>query len=804
MSLKTVVSSQHLYGHLCDTTSFVRWFVLSAFYLHVIVILFYLFSGCSSTNSAPHAISADTSISSEMHSAGDFMAHGSKSFQRGNFEQTIAGWKRAAELYDQEDNSVEQCNALVRLSQVYHALGQFEQASKNLEMALNLAESSDDQTHIALITAHLGNIHISLGEEDVAYQKLNEALSMARELESPALSSAILNDLGNLFTSQKKYSEAISSYNESIILCKKAGNNALMSIALTNAATASLRNGAYPEANGLLDRALDQIRSLDDSHEKAFGLINIALAYNELLPYITCPGESLLILASETLNEAAVVAETIGDPRTLSYAYGYQGKLYEDEHRYQDALQLTRRAAFEAQKVNAPESLYRWQYQTGRLLRVMGETDDAISSYRHALITLQSIRHEMTRCYGGPRSSFRKTAGSVCFDLVDLLLLRASKIDEHDKRESYLIEARDAVELLKVYELQDYFQDDCVDAARSPSTRLDRVSETAAVIYAIFLRDRAELLVNLPDGLKRFSVQVGVDTITEEIRNFRKKLEKRTTHEYLPHAQKLYDWLLRPLEGDLESKNIDTLVFVPDGQLRTIPMAALHDGNQFLINKYALAITPGIYLADPRPIKRENIRVLTVGLTEPVQGFPPLPYISSELQTIQDLYEGKLFLNNDFLISNIEDALKEEKFDILHIASHGQFENDIEKTFILAFDDKLTMDRLDKYVGLLQFRDYPLELLTLSACDTAIGDDRAALGLAGVAIKAGARSAIATLWHINDLASSTLIGEFYKQLRNPSVSRALALQRAQLNMLNDRRFKHPGYWSPFLLINNWL
>ena len=430
--------------------------------------------------------------------------------------------------------------------------------------------------------------------------------------------------------------------------------------------------------------------------------------------------------------------------------------------------------------------------------------DDAISAYKLAVSTLQSIRADMSWCYGEPEVSFRETVGTVCFELVDLLLLRASTFNERDKYEPYLFDAREAVELHKVYELRDYFQDDCVDAGRSTEMKLDSVSATAAVIYPIILRDRMEILMSLAGGLKRFTVQVTAHTISQEIEKFRRRLEKRTTREYLPHAQKLYDWLIRPLEPNLASNPIDTLVLVPGGLLRTIPMAALHDGNQFLINKYALAITPGLDLVDPHAIKRENMKILTVGLTEPVQGFPPLPYVSSELQTIQSLYGGKVLLNKDFQISNIEKALKEEPFSILHIASHGQFNSEVEKTFVLAFDDKLTLDRLDQYVGLLQFRDEPLELLTLSACDTAIGEDRAALGLAGVAVKAGARSAIATLWHINDLATSTLIEEFYKQLQDPSVSRAMALQRAQLNMLNDKRYQHPGYWSPFLLINNWL
>ena len=294
------------------------------------------------------------------------------------------------------------------------------------------------------------------------------------------------------------------------------------------------------------------------------------------------------------------------------------------------------------------------------------------------------------------------------------------------------------------------------------------------------------------------------ETLTQEIRDFRRKLEKRTTWEFLPHARKLYDYLIRPYEPDLLSAGIHTLVFVPSGPLRTVPMAALQDGQHFLIEKYATAITPGLNLIDPTPIQRENINILAAGITEASQGFPPLPEVASELKNIGSMFSGKLLLNQDFLVSSMETELKKEVFTIVHIASHGQFQGDVNQTFVLAFDDKLTMNTLDKYAGFLQFRKTPLDLLALSACESAAGDDMAALGMAGVAVKAGARSALATLWFINDMASSVLIKEFYHQIENPSVSRAVALQQAQLNLAGDPRFNHPGYWSPFLLINNWL
>jgi len=324
------------------------------------------------------------------------------------------------------------------------------------------------------------------------------------------------------------------------------------------------------------------------------------------------------------------------------------------------------------------------------------------------------------------------------------------------------------------------------------------------VIYPIVFSDRTELLVSLKTELTRTSVPVAAIDLTREVRAFRYTLEKRTTREYLAHAQKLYDWLIRPLEADLLAHQIDTLVFVPDGVLRTIPMAAFHDGQTFLINKYAVALTPGLNLTDPRPLDRERVNLLSSGLTASVQGYPALPYVAGEMTTLRDLYRGDQLLNQDFRTARLEQELRDGQFGILHIATHGQFATDVNQTFLLTFDGKVTLNQLDRLIGLFRFRREPLELLTLSACQTGVGDDRAALGLAGVAIKAGARSALATLWFINDEASAELVSEFYRQLRNPKLSKAQALQRAQQKLLADRVYEHPAYWSPFLLLNNWL
>ncbi len=154
------------------------------------------------------------------------------------------------------------------------------------------------------------------------------------------------------------------------------------------------------------------------------------------------------------------------------------------------------------------------------------------------------------------------------------------------------------------------------------------MDQQTAVIYLIPLPTRTEVLVGLTSGLKRFTVDVSADALTAEVRQFRRNLETRTTFGYLAQAQQLYDWLIRPIRELLKENRINTLVFIPDGAIRTIPFASLHDGQRFLIQDLAVAVAPGLSLVEPKPIERGKSRLLLSGLSKPVQGFAPLNFVT--------------------------------------------------------------------------------------------------------------------------------------------------------------------------------
>jgi CHAT domain-containing protein len=683
------------------------------------------------------------------------------------------------------------------------ARGGYRESVVAWEKALKAAEKSGSGINEA--KSKLGAGLIMLRETERARSLLREALAGATSEQNSKLSAAILNDLGNLSASEQAYGEAIKSYEQAAEMARAAQDSLLVAKALSNWASAAARIGdaGADELNG---RALKEIARLENSHAKGFLLLTAGRTDRLVGGADDDARKRIRLRAHQSFSEALEIAEASKDSSNQTYALGYLGDLYEADGQEDAALALTRRAVFTAQQAQAPEALYRWQGQTAGLLKKRGDVEGAILSYQSAVATLQTIRSEVSAGNNAMGyQSFRESEGPLFLELADLLLQKAKGVKDPGAEQGLLREARDVVEQLKNVELESYLCDECVNAQRANSRAVEAIDKETAVIYLIPLPTRTEILVGLTSGLKRFTVEVGAKALTAEARQFRSNLETRTSYAYLEQAQQLYNWLIRPIKPLLQENGITTLVFVPDGAIRTVPFATLHDGEKFLIQEMAVAVVPGLSMVEPKPLAATKVRMLLNGLSQPVQGFSRLDFVGGELQNIESTYPSEKLFDESFTLASLKNKLGNEQFSVVHIASHGQFDRDVRKTFVLTHDDKLTLNELEALIRPSQYRGRPVELLVLSACQTAAGDDRAALGLAGVAIKAGARSALATLWFVNDQSTSELITEVYRQLQQtPGISKAKALQAAQNKLLVDRRFKHPCYWSPYLLIGNWL
>ena len=734
----------------------------------------------------------------------DLVAEGHRLYEQGQIEQAAESWTQASADFKKSGDQPSYIQALIYASRALTEMGKNQRAQLLLQTAVQTAQTHNHTQLMAQALDQLGALHLKVGEAKTALNILQEGLKISRDIQDRPLVATILNDLGNAYSSLNNPQAAIAAYTESSILADSLDLHSLSIRAMVNAGLVEMKTDAIPNATLRLQQAWDKTRTLPDSHEKVQNFLTIGRGLRDISRQDTENRSSLFTQASEALQNGIHSAKAIGDWKQESYGWGFLAEMYEEEGRHREALKLTQMAIKASQQGQAPEALYLWQWKTGRHLKELGQLDEAILAYQRAIDTLRPIRQELVAGLPNHPTAFRESIGGLFFEMAETLLERADQLAGGSQQDELLYQTRDTMEGFKAAELQDYFKDECVEVNQARIQPIDQIAPNTAIIYPIVFQDRTDILMSLGGTIKRITVPISEQELTQNIHRFRTLLEKRTTHQYLPHAQTLYTLLMQPLEPHLNEFNIHTLVFVPGGALRTIPMAALHDGEQFLIQKYAIATTPGLTLTDARSLNRDQVNLLSMGLSEGVQGFAPLPNVEHEIQDIQDLFGGTSLLNEEFLALNIEREMKQENFTVVHIASHGKFDQNPQESYVLAYDQKLTMNQLGELIGLFQFRQTPLDLLTLSACETAAGDERGALGLAGVAIKSGARSALATLWFINDQSSSLLVNQFYTQLKQSSDSKVQALRDAQLTLLDHAIYRHPSYWAPFLLINNWL
>jgi CHAT domain-containing protein len=298
----------------------------------------------------------------------------------------------------------------------------------------------------------------------------------------------------------------------------------------------------------------------------------------------------------------------------------------------------------------------------------------------------------------------------------------------------------------------------------------------------------------------------------------------RQTNTYLSSAQQLYQLMIAPLDDDLEKLATDTIIFSVDAGLRTLPLAALNDGEKFLVEKYSLSLTPSLHLLDPRYQDIQNSRVLAMGISE----FPdknPLPAVPVELQTIAQKWSVETVFGQSATLENLRRLRSKANPSIIHIATHAQFKSgQLNNSYIQLSDQPLRLDQIPE----LNWNQPPVELLVLSACRTAIGDQQTEYGFAGLAVQSGVKSALASLWYANDAATLGLMSEFYAHLRSTPI-KAEGLRQAQIAMLQgelfltdgflvgtfgkvelppalkelgNRNLNHPYYWSGFTMIGS--
>ncbi len=710
-------------------------------------------------------------------------------------EDALDTWRVSLDIYTKIGNQRAVFQNRINQAQALQALGFYRQAEKTLRESTQILQSQPNSAVKVAALHSLGNVVQVTGDLETSRQILQQSLEVASSLPDQAAIADIFLSLGNTARVQQDTQTAIKYYQQTI---KTATSPTTRIQAQANQLRLLLKTEQLAAFQTLSSQIKTQLHDLPISRTAISARINFAQSLMQFRKKTAADTDSWLDIA-QLLATAIEQAKSLQDRRTESYAIGVLGQVYEQTQQWSDAQNLTQQALLIAQAIDAKDIGYQWQWQLGRLLKTKGDIKRAVAAYTEAVNNLQALRSDLVAVNSAVKFSFREEVEPVYRQLVDLLLLSQGNSQISSEN---LAKASNTIESLQIAELENFFRNNCLNA----QIRNPKKDPTAAIIYPFILPDRLEVIIKLPQQRwLHYTTPVVEKELETTLAQLQENLPKpHTLRQVQSLSQKVYKWLIQPAEAALAESKIPTLVFVLDGWLRNIPMAALYDGKQYLVEKYNIALTPSLQLIEPKPLEKE-LKAIVAGLSEASSGFSALPNVKLELEQIRSQVPSSILLNQEFTSKTLQNRINSLSFPIVHLATHGQFSSKAEETFIVAWNERIYVKKLNKLVRTLeQNRPEAIELLILSACQTAAGDEQAALGIAGVAFQAGARSTIASLWNLDDESTAVLMSKFYQELANKNLTKAEVLRRAQLALLQNPKYKRPRFWAPYVLLGNWL
>lgn len=758
----------------------------------------------------------------------------------GQLEAALATWKAATRTYltvgDDEGIVISSINQ----AQAMQALGLSRQAEKQLQQVNDYLNQQPNTELKVTGWQHLGNGYRRVGKLNESLAVLTQSLELAL---NPKAKRLTLLELGNTerALADKALAQGIEAeaqiHTQAAIEYYQQAASIDLSAQLQpqlNQLSLWVELGEWSKATELYPQIQQSLKPLPPSRTTIYARLNFARSLTCMRPgldteMVVCgsrdrtPQSAQFNHTGKTpswqeiaqiLATAIQDAQTLHDKRAESYALGQLALLYELNGQWLEAQHLTQQAILSIEEMTSPDIRYRWEWQLGRLLRKQGDIKSAIAGYTTAVETLKSVRQNVLTINPEVQFSFRDNVEPLYREFVDLLLRTD---DTTAPSQDNLQQAIQMIDSLQLAELENFLG--CNLSSRvQVDQNLDQIDPHAAFIYPILLDNRLDVIYRFPgQPLRHYTNSVEPTAVKKTLRELRKALLRIQPEKLIEKSQVVYQWLIAPIEEQLQnSDEIKTLVFVLDGDLRNIPMATLYDPktNEYLIQKkYALVLLPSAQLFDLQA-QSGQVNILGAGISQELEvedrKFKALN-ITQELEEIAKISSSQILLDSDFTQPNFEQTINSTSFSIIHLATHGNFSSDPEETYLLIHG-------ADKNSGkLLKARDLnsllrssnektftPVELLVLSACQTAEGDNRATLGLAGLAIRAGVRSTLATLWQVRDESTVKLMENFYRELNQPGVTKAEALHRAQQALFKDVNYKIPFYWAPYVLVGNWL
>ncbi|MBU7583814.1 MAG: CHAT domain-containing protein [Nostoc sp. TH1S01] len=784
---------------------------------------------------------------------------------QGQADTALKTWQSAYQAYQKLNNQSGMTGSLINQSLAYQVNGSYINACQILTQALSLESGicpiSLQQTNtsnksfsdlklalqkqpkqILQITGlyNLANVLRLMGEPETSYLILKHCLASISELPSDAqFQKQLLLNLAN--TNFSLYSQAKSKYQltDESIARRQALNRAksqfnsaqelYQNLSLQNEqndevsleanlnwlklildykslAIAPTTKQSYQSVSSIINTTLTQLKQIQNVpvihsiyYKLNFSQNLIKVYQDDALRNLV--SQNLPSIALSLSQKALADAQKLNNQRVTSYAFGTLGRIYNScgelskaEHSFYYAMSL-------AQSVQAWDIAYEWQWELGKLSRLLGKTEQANQFYAAAIKNLDKIRSDIITVNSEIQFAFKDKVEPLYHEYIDLLLTKNSFNKVNAQK------AADIQEQLNFAEVENFLR-----CGRFISSTLDsqphhQLKDIPAIIYLIKLENRVEVLVKTPQNIYRHAVDFSL--LDEPISNLFELISKpefvyTQPSNFINYPQTVYHLLLDPIKQYLPPSG--ALGFVLDSYFQNLPLNMLYDGQKYFVSTYSISVS-----SSAEQLKQsfvESNRTLIGGVSQVGPSFnysnvpknlPPLPQVKVEIENIKKTNpSASILIDAEFTSQSFRQINEQYAFSVIHLSTHAQFSSDPDQTFVLAWDTPLNVKDL-KFLLQNKNNQTNLDLLTLSACQTAKGDRRSFLGIAGIAAQAGARSILASLWLVDAESTSQLMSKFYEELKIGH-TKAEALQLAQLSLLNSDKYSHPYYWSGFILV----
>ena len=735
----------------------------------------------------------------------------------GKYSQALTQYKASLELSQKLNLSRQAAITLSNIGAVYNELGQSDNALEYFEQALSQIQKLGDRQSESVFLSNIGLIYDNKGKREQALDYYTKALHIHQELKDFPAQGITLNNIGEVYRVLGQNDKAIASYQQSLEILREIGDLSASAVTLSNLGRVYASTKRYFEALNNYQQAAAIHQQLGERRGESIVLSNLGDFFaDKQQPELAILFYKRSVNLRESLRQEVRLL-SIGEQKT------YTSKV---EGTYRDLanLLLKQNRILEAQQVL---DLLKVQELDDYLKNVRGNSETAkgielLESEQRFFVDYSAIQNRYIQAGKDSLDIYKFTPLNRSLEQKQRLRELISLQESASRQLSNYVESPAVSSILKQIGQSGDRVSNLANLQQFTvlQKNLQKFSQKTAIFYPLVLEDRLELIVVTANGNPiRRTVSVKKEQLNKAIVDFRTDVRDPESLDILNSSQKLYSWLIQPIADDLQKAGIQTIIYAPDGQLRYLPIAALHDGKQWLVERYAINTITAASLTNlgDRSTKSPP-RVLAGAFTTgkyvfDVNGknfsFTGLPFAGKEVDSlVAKLPNSIKFIDRAFSVNST--LAKFKQYNIIHLATHAAFVTGKPEDSFIMFGDGSRASLRDVSTWSLK----NVDLVILSACETGLGgklgNGTEIMGFGYQMEYAGAKAAIASLWQVSDGGTQTLMEAFYNVLQDPKLTKAEVLAKAQRSMINQKStdnspsFNHPYFWSPFIIIGNGL